>query len=280
MLHTVSDYHLPPYLEGTILADIMHAKVHELIGAKKKWPAVAIRNALERGSEVRSLTKALLRRSPAIIAEIKKASPSAGLLRPNLDPAKIAQEYEKAGAAAISVVTEVKYFCGGLEILALLRWSSNLPLLRKDFIIDPYQVLEARHANADAVLLIAALLDTVALKSLRVEIETYGMEALVEVHSESELERALEAGATLIGVNSRDLRTFEVSLDVCLNLAPRLPKEVVAVAESGIRTADDIRRLADAGYRGFLVGEQLLRAESPGAALKALLPSGSLRRAS
>jgi len=279
MLQTVSDYHLPKDLEGTILADIMHAKVHELIGAKKKWPALAIRNALERGSEVRSLKKALLRRSPAVIAEIKKASPSAGVLRPVFDPVKIAQEYEKAGAAAISVVTEVKYFGGGLEILALLRWNSNIPLLRKDFIIDPYQVLEARHANADAVLLMAALLDTAVLKSLRTEIEIYGMEALVEVHSESELERAMEAGATLLGVNSRDLRTFEISLDVCLKLAPLLPKEVVAVAESGIRTADDIRRLADAGYRGFLIGEQLMRAESPGAALKALLPSGSLRRA-
>ena len=279
MLQIVSDYHLPKELEGTILEDIMHSKVHELIGAKKKWPADAIRGALERASEVRSLRKALLRRSPAIIAEIKRASPSAGLLRKDFDPVWIAAEYEKAGAAAISVVTEVKYFRGGLEILAGLRWTSRLPLLRKDFIIDPYQVVEARHANADAVLLIAALLTADELRALRGEVEGYRMEALVEVHNEIELGRALEAGATLIGVNNRDLRTFEVSLETCLKLAPKLPDGVVAVAESGIRSADDIRRLAGAGYRGFLVGEPLMRAESPGAALRSLCFTGTPGRA-
>ncbi len=273
MLQTVSDYRLPRNLEGTVLADIMHAKVQELIGAKKKWPASAIRNALERTSEVRSLKRALLRRSAAIIAEIKKASPSAGLLWPDFDPIRIAREYEAGGAAAISVVTEGKHFQGNLETLARLRWDSGIPLLRKDFIIESYQVLESRHANADAVLLIAALLDTAELRDLRLETEAYGMEALVEVHDEGELDRTLESGATLIGVNNRDLRTFEVSLDVSLRLAERLPKEFLAVAESGIRTADDIRRLAGAGYRGFLVGEQLAHARSPGAALKALLGS-------
>jgi indole-3-glycerol phosphate synthase len=276
---TMLHYRLPQELEGTILADIVHAKAQELVGARKKWPPPAVRNALERAGELRSLKKALTRHSPAIIAEIKRASPSAGLLRPDFDPAAIAREYEEGGAAAISVVTEAAFFRGSLEILAALRWFSRVPLLRKDFIIDPYQILEARHANADAVLLITALLENPVLQHLREETEAQGMEALVEVHDEAELERALEAGATLIGVNNRNLRTFEVSLDVALRLAPRLPKEVVAVAESGIRTADDIRRLADCGYRGFLVGEHLLRAASPRAAVKALLSPDSPRRA-
>ncbi len=280
MVNPVSEYRLPKDLEGTVLAGIVHAKLHELAGAKKKWPEVAIRNALERAAETRSLKKSLLRHSPAIIAEIKKASPSAGLLRRDFDPVEIAREYEDAGAAALSVLTEVKYFQGNLEVLARLRWNSTLPLLRKDFIIDLYQIIEARHANADAVLLIAALLDSAQLRLLREEAEINGMDALVEVHGEDELDKALESGATLIGVNNRDLRTFAVSLDVCLKLAPRLPKEVVAVAESGIRTADDVLRLAGVGYRGFLVGEQLMRAASPGAALRSLLPSPSLGRAS
>lgn len=275
MLQTVRDYRLPRNLEGTVLADIMHAKVQELTGAKKKWPASAIRNALERASEVRSLKRALLRRSPAIIAEIKRASPSAGLLWTDFDPAGIARDYEAGGAAAISVVTEGKHFQGNLETLARLRWDSGIPLLRKDFIIESYQVLESRHANADAILLIAALLDTSELRDLRLETEALGMESLVEVHDESELDRALESGATLIGVNNRDLRTLEVSLDVGLRLAELLPKELVAVAESGIHTAGDISRLAGAGYRGFLVGEQLARGGSPGAALKVLLGSQS-----
>ncbi len=275
MTQISSGYRLPQDLEGTILAEIMHDKVHELIGAKKKWPAVSIRNALDRAPEVRSLKGALLRRSPAVIAEIKRASPSAGLLRQNFEPVKIAQDYEKEGAAAISVVTEGKHFRGNLEFLARVRWNTGLPLLRKDFVIDPYQVLEARHANADAVLLIAALLEGARLRDLCAENDAYGMESLVEVHNERELDRALESGATLIGVNNRDLRTFEVSLDVSLRLGARLPKDVVAVAESGIRTADDIRRLAGAGYRGFLIGELLMRADSPGAALKTLLDSYS-----
>jgi indole-3-glycerol phosphate synthase len=202
-----------------------------------------------------------------IIAEIKKASPSAGLLRPQLDPAAVADEYQKAGAAAISVVTEASFFQGGLEILASLRWRTDLPLLRKDFIVDPYQVLEARHAGADAVLLIAALLDRASLKELRCSVEDLGMDALVEVHTEEELERALGAGSSLIGVNSRDLKDFEVSLEVCWRLAASLPQEAVAVAESGIRTAEDVRGLAKVGYRGFLIGETLMRAPSPGAAL-------------
>jgi indole-3-glycerol phosphate synthase len=152
-------------------------------------------------------------------------------------------------------------------------------LLRKDFVIDTYQVLEARHAGADALLLIVALLDSERLRMLRGEIENLGMEALVEVHDEADLDKALECGATLIGVNSRDLRTFDVSLDTALRLAPRIPRSAVAVAESGIRSQDDVRRLWDAGFRGFLIGEQLMRAASPGAELRKLKPTGKVRRA-
>jgi indole-3-glycerol phosphate synthase len=271
MLEMANDYKLPDSLKGTVLEKIMHAKVHEMLGAKAKFPAVAMESVLDRGAEIRPFKKALTARSPAVIAEIKKASPSAGMIRKDFAFKEIAREYREAGAAALSIVTEVKYFCGGLEILASLRWNNTLPLLRKDFIIDGYQVLEARHAGADAILLIAALLNVQALKSLRIETEQYGMDALVEVHSEEELERAVESGATLIGVNNRDLRTFEVSLDVALNLARKMPKHVLAVAESGIQTAQDLRRLMDAGYRGFLVGEHLMRAASPGAALRELI---------
>jgi len=271
MLQTAVDYRLPETLKGTVLERIVNAKIPELIGAREKLPAVCMRDVMDRAPSVRSFRKALMSRSPAIIAEIKKSSPSAGLLRTDFDPINIAQEYQKAGAAALSVITEVHHFCGGLENLARLRWNVSLPLLRKDFIIDSYQILEARHAGADAVLLIAVLLDKSTLTLFCNEVENYGMEALVEVHGANELQKALDAGARLIGVNNRDLRTFEVSLDVSLNLARLLPKDVIAVSESGIRTADDIRRLSDAGYRGFLVGESLMRAPSPGSALKELL---------
>jgi indole-3-glycerol phosphate synthase len=263
MLRSVSDYHLPDDLRGTVLEGIAYAKVKELIGSMKKFPAQALKMVLARPAEVRSLRKALEKDPPAIIAEIKKASPSAGLLSQNFDPLMLALEYQAGGAAAISVVTEAAYFKGKLETIARLRWNSRIPLLRKDFIIDSYQVFEARHAGADAVLLIAALLPDADLRNFRVLAEEYGMDALVEVHSEQELERALESGATMIGVNNRDLRTFKVSLDNSISLARRIPKELLAVAESGIKTAADVQRLEDAGYRGFLVGEMLMRSPSP-----------------
>ncbi len=271
MSERTDDYRLPITLKGTVLKKIMHARVHELIGAQSKLPAVCLESVLDRAPEVRPFKKALLSRSPAIIAEIKKASPSAGVIRRDFEPVNIAREYQASGAAALSVITEVSHFQGGLEILATLRWEAGLPLLRKDFIIDPYQILEGRRAGADAVLLIAALLDADRLKNLRLEAERLGMDALIEVHNEAELRLALDAGASLIGVNNRDLRTFEVSLDVSLRLALMLPKNAVAVAESGIRSSEDIRRLSSAGYRGFLVGEHLMRSPSPGLALKKLL---------
>ena len=263
---------MPRKLAGTVLEGIVGARMHEITGARQKYPAAAMEAVLDRAPEIRSFRRALELRDGAVIAELKKASPSAGVLRSDFRPVEIALELEKAGAAALSVVTEPRYFQGGLETLAAVRWRAGLPLLRKDFIVDPYQVLEARHAGADAVLLIAALLEGPLLGALRAEVERLGMDALIEVHDEEELERALQAGATLIGVNSRDLRTFHVSIESSLELARRLPKGIVAVAESGLRSADDVRRLRDAGYRAFLIGEQLMRAPSPGAALARLVP--------
>jgi indole-3-glycerol phosphate synthase len=274
MSEIASDYRLPENLKGTLLEKILRARVYELLGAKQKLPAIVLEGVMDKAAQIRPFRRALLSKSPAVIAEIKKASPSAGLIRKDFDFAKIAKEYREAGAAALSVITEVRHFQGGLEVLASLRWNNSLPLLRKDFLFDRYQVLEARSAGADAVLLIAALLDAPMLKNLRMEAEKYGMEALVEVHNEAELEVALESGATLIGVNNRDLRTFEVSLDASLNLAKKMPKTVLPIAESGIKNAGDLRRLFDVGYRGFLVGEHLMRAPSPGAALKELLRVG------
>ncbi|MBN2241844.1 MAG: indole-3-glycerol phosphate synthase TrpC [Acidobacteria bacterium] len=271
MIQTASDYRLPKNLEGTVLDKIVSTKIREIEAAIKVFPAESIEGALERAPEVRSLKRAIVSGDvPAIIAEIKRASPSAGLLREDFDPEGIARQYRQSGAAALSVVTEVHHFRGNLEILAALRWHTDLPLLRKDFIIDPYQLIEARRVGADAVLLIAALMDAADLRLMILEAERLGMDALVEVHDQDELRKALDAGAGLVGVNNRDLRTLEVSLDVSLDLAPIIPAKVVAVAESGIRTADDIRRLADAGYQGFLVGEHLMRAASPGAALREL----------
>jgi indole-3-glycerol phosphate synthase len=263
-------YRLPRELAGTILEEIMSARLPEIAGAKAKLPEESLRLALGRAPRIRSLKQALMR-APGVIAEIKQASPSAGVLRAGFDFAAIADEYRAAGAAAISVLTEASFFHGSLETLAVLRWRLDLPLLRKDFIVDPYQIVEARHAGADAVLLIAALLDEPSLRELRGVAENLGMDALVEIHNPAELERALSSGAGLIGVNSRDLRSFEVSLDVSVRLAEFLPRGVVPVAESGIRTPDDIRRLADAGYRGFLIGESLIRVPSPGKALTTLV---------
>ncbi len=270
MSKTAFEYRLPATLKDTVLEKIMRAKVRELADVKSKLPPAALENALEHAPQIRPFKRALLARTPAIIAEIKRASPSAGLIRADFDPVKIAAEYKRAGAAAISVLTEVHHFGGSLEILAKLRWSVPISLLRKDFIVDPYQILEARHAGADAVLLIAAILEPEMLISLRTEAEKLGMEALVEVHDEAEMKRALDAGATLIGVNSRDLRTFQVSPDVPLRLAPLMPREILPVAESGIRTGKDLSRLAAAGYKAFLIGEQFMRAPSPGAALSEL----------
>jgi len=222
----------------------------------------------------RDFRAALRDRQPAIIAEMKKASPSRGVLSHNFQPAGLAREYELGGAAALSVLTDQSFFQGSLEDLRAAREAGSLPVLRKDFTVDEYHVIEAAAHGADAVLLIAAILDTAQMRALRELAARYWMAALVEVHTNAELERALAAGADLIGVNNRDLKTFEVTLETSLRLAPGIPAGVVKVAESGIRSAADIHRLHDAGFDAFLVGEHLMQSAKPSEALRALM-SGS-----
>jgi indole-3-glycerol phosphate synthase len=214
-----------------------------------------------------------------VIAEFKRRSPSRGVLREDLSPVYVAQGYEIAGAAALSVLTEEEFFGGSLDDLQQARMATLLPTLRKDFVVDPYQVWEAWIAGADGVLLIAAVLSDQELRVLMSAAAEAGIDALVEVHDRAELERALGLGARLVGVNNRDLRTMVVSLDTALELAPFVPDDVVAVAESGIRTGADLRRLRDAGYNAFLVGEHLMTSPDPRAALEALLEDAKIVQA-
>lgn len=207
---------------------------------------------------------------PRVIAECKRRSPSKGILRAAYDPAAHARAYAEAGAAAISVLTEPTFFDGALEHLEAVRAAVEVPVLRKDFIVTEYQVAEAAIAGADAILLIAGALDDEPLQRLLRYASEQGLAALVEVHDEAELDRALAAGARMLGVNSRNLRTLQVDLDVTARLAPRIPDDVIAVAESGIRTAGDLARFSALGYDAFLVGERLIAQPDPGAALREL----------
>jgi indole-3-glycerol phosphate synthase len=207
----------------------------------------------------------------AIIAELKKASPSRGLIRADFNPASLAQELECAGAVALSVLTDEQFFQGSLENLRRASASTRLPCLRKDFIVDEFQLLEARAYGADAVLLIVAALSQPGLVGLMMKSRGYGLDVLCEAHDEAEMQRALDAGCNLIGVNNRDLQTFQVDLETAFRLANLIPKNVVRVAESGIQNGADIARLRAAGYQAFLVGESLMKAESPGEVLRALM---------
>ena len=207
----------------------------------------------------------------AVIAELKKASPSKGLIRASFDPVELAQELEAAGAAALSVLTDEEFFQGSLENLQKASASVSIPCLRKDFIVDEFQLLEARANSADAVLLIVAALTRAELESLARGARSHGLDVLCEVHDRDELRRALDVGCDLIGVNTRDLRTFQVDLQMAFDLAAKFPAGVVSVAESGIHSAEDVARLRAAGYQAFLVGESLMRAESPGDALRELM---------
>ncbi len=209
----------------------------------------------------------------AVIAELKKASPSRGLIREEFCAEGLARELEAAGAVALSVLTDGEFFQGSLENLRSASAAVKLPCLRKDFIVDEFQLLEARANSADAVLLIVAALTNADLNRLVLGARLHGLDALCEVHNEAELQRAVDAESDLIGVNTRDLRTFNVDPETAFRLAELLPKSVVRVAESGIRWAKDIARLRAAGYQAFLIGESLMRAERPGAALRAFLSS-------
>jgi indole-3-glycerol phosphate synthase len=206
-----------------------------------------------------------------VIAECKRRSPSRGVLRAAYDPVAIAAGYARAGAAAISVLTEPMFFDGALGHLAAIRGAVTTPLLRKDFIVDPYQLAEAAAAGADAVLLIVAALDDTALRELAREAEGRGLAALVEVHTDEELDRALAAGARIVGVNNRSLRTLGVDVELSARLAARLPATVTAVSESGLQTTADLTRFSALGYRAFLIGERFMTTPDPGNALAALL---------
>ncbi len=207
----------------------------------------------------------------AIISELKKASPSKGIIRANLHVASIAKQFEDAGAAALSVLTEERYFQGSLANLIEASAATSLPCLRKDFIVDQFQLLEARANRADAILLIVAALSDSELSSLYAGARSLGLDVLCEVHDEPELDRALAAGCDIIGVNSRDLRTFKIDMDVPLRLSAKMPPNILRVAESGIHSGEDINRLRAAGFQAFLIGESLMRADIPGTALKVLI---------
>jgi indole-3-glycerol phosphate synthase len=232
------------------------------------------RDALEQRTATltrRGFKAALEKSTPAIIAEIKKASPSKGQLSADFQPALIAAAYEKGGAAALSVLTDERFFQGSLTDLETARNAVELPVLRKDFTIDEFHIVEAAAHGADAILLIAAILTPRELRDFRESAARYGMDALIEAHDATEVESAIDSGATIIGVNNRDLHTFHVTLDTSLQLAVRIPDHVVKVSESGIHSAADVRRLREAGYQAFLVGEHLMKSGDPAAALRALL---------
>jgi indole-3-glycerol phosphate synthase len=234
-------------------------------------------HALEQRAEQhipRGFRRALLGRSKdgiAVIAELKKASPSKGLIRADFHPAELARALENAGAAALSVLTDEEFFQGSLENLRKASAMVKIPCLRKDFIVDEFQLLEARANSADAVLLIVAALSSEELNKLGSAARSRGLDVLCEVHDNDELQRALDAGFDLIGVNARDLKTFKVDLETALALAEQIPAGVVRVAESGIHSAEDVTKLRSAGYNAFLIGESLMRAEHPGDALRSLL---------
>jgi indole-3-glycerol phosphate synthase len=211
----------------------------------------------------------------AIIAELKKASPSKGLIRADFQPADLARELEQAGAAALSVLTDEEFFQGSLSYLRQASAATSLPCLRKDFIVDEFQILEARANSADAVLLIVAALSQKDLVALAQSARSQHLDVLCEAHDAEELQRAVDAGCDLIGINSRNLRTFEVNLEIAFELAGMIPEGCLAVAESGIHSGADLARLRAAGYDAFLIGESLMRVERPGEALKQLLQEAS-----
>ncbi len=260
-------------LESThILAQIVEAKRKRLQDARLRVPEAIVRRMAETVPAAPSFHDALLTpRRVRIIAELKKASPSRGVLSESLDIEKTAHVYARAGAVAISVVTEEDFFQGDLAWLNKARKSSGLPVLRKDFVFDPFQVYETRGAGASAILLIVAMLDPAQLKDLLAVAESVKLDALVEVHDENELDEALGAGATIIGVNNRNLKTFEVDLQTSYRLAKLIPEDRLLVVESGIHNREDVNGLVDAGADAFLVGEYFVTSDDPASALRGLL---------
>jgi len=254
-----------------LLERILAARRQALAQAKQVVPAAKLEERAAAAPPPRDFAAALRRDALNIIAELKKASPSRGILRSAYNPAALAPALESAGAVALSVLTEPEFFQGGLEDLQVARRVTGLPVLRKDFLFDPYQLFEARAAGADAFLLIAAILPASDLRRLILFGRELGMAALVEVHTAEELARALEAGAEIVGVNNRDLKTFAVNLETSIALVERIPDDRLAVSESGLGARDELDRLRAAGFDAFLIGERLMQAADPAQALRALL---------
>ena len=258
-----------------ILARIVVTKHEEVAAARAAKPLAAVRAEAEaRAADLRGFEAALRAKvaagRPAVIAEIKKASPSKGVIRADFRPAEIAASYARHGAACLSVLTDLQYFQGCTEYLQQARAACPLPVLRKDFMVDEYQVFEARAMGADCILLIAACLDDVQMADLEAVALAHGMSVLVEVHDRAELHRALKLKTPLLGINNRDLRSFSVTLDTTLGLLDEVPADRLLVTESGILAADDVARMRAADVHAFLVGEAFMRADDPGAALAAL----------
>lgn len=256
---------------GTVLDRIIEARRAGISHRKKTVPETALRFGAKHAKPVRDFAAALSRDSLNVIAELKKASPSAGVIRANFDPVALAKSLELAGAAALSVLTEEEYFQGDLKYMRDARAAVGVPVLRKDFIVDPWQVWEARATDADSFLLIVAALDDDLLAELLALGRELGMEALVEVHTRAELTRALRIGARILGVNNRDLRTLEVRVETSIELIEAIPDDCVAVCESGLRTRADLARLRAAGFDAFLIGEHLMAQDDPAEALRGLL---------
>jgi indole-3-glycerol phosphate synthase len=265
-----------------ILRRIVEVKREEVAAGRLRRDQVSLRREAEEAGGQRDFVGAIRlrveRRDVAVIAEIKKASPSKGVLRERFVPAEIAAAYERHGAAALSVLTDERFFQGRAAFLAEARAACTLPALRKDFMIDAWQIFESRAMGADAVLLIAAILDDVQMRDFEAVALALGMDVLVEVHDERELERALRLSTPLVGINNRDLRTFEVSLETTLRMLPELPADRIVVCESGILAPIDVQRMRAAGVHAFLVGEAFMRADDPGAALAALVRGPEERR--
>ena len=262
-------------MSAGLLEEILAHKREEVEKRKRKVSEDSFREMARETASPGGLTQALRQKtgegSFAVIAELKKASPSKGVLRADFNPSAIAAGYQRGGAAALSVLTDARYFQGGGVVLEFARRGSSLPILRKDFIIDPYQVTETLAMGASGLLLIVAALPGDELGQLHTLARAAGLDVLVEVHDEAEMERAVALGAELIGVNNRNLQTFEVDLATTERLAPMLPESAVLVAESGIHGRADLERLRDCGAGAFLIGEHLMKAEDPGAALAELL---------
>jgi indole-3-glycerol phosphate synthase len=255
----------------TILDEIIAARRRRLSIVRQRMPLAMLMEAVDAGRAGRDFTAAVSGPGIHIIAELKQASPSRGVLRKDYRVRELAQAYEAGGAAALSVLTEDDYFRGSLTDLIDARDATGLPALRKDFIVEPYQVYESAAAGADALLLIVAALDDTELRELTELSHSLRIAALVEVHTEEELSRAIGAGARLIGVNNRNLKTLGVDLETSLRLRPEIPAGCVAVSESGIKTPEDLRRLAEAGFNAVLIGESLMVKDDPGVELARLL---------